>query len=98
MREVFVPRFEQAAGAKLTLYAGWWDGMPKLKAARESDPPFDLMITDATQGYPAAREGLFATLDLTRIPNHKTLAPASCVTAGVGSIGIFAAVWVMRGR
>ena len=77
MREVFVPRFEQATGARLTLYAGWWDGMPKLKAAPESDPPFDLMITDATQGYPAAREGLFATLDLTRIPNHKSLVPAS---------------------
>lgn len=77
MREVFVPRFELAVGAGVTLYPGWWDGMPKLKAASESDPPFDLMITDATQGYPAAREGLFASLDLTRIPNHKALAPAS---------------------
>ena len=77
MREVFVPRFEKATGAGVKLYPGWWDGMAKLKATPESDPPFDLMITDATQGYPAAREGLFATLDLTRIPNHKALAPAS---------------------
>ncbi len=77
MRDVFVPRFETTTGTTAAIYAGWWDGMAKLKAAPESDPPFDLMITDATQGYPAAREGLFAALDLARIPNHKALAPAS---------------------
>ena len=77
MREVFVPAFERETGASVSLYPGWWDGVPKLKAAPAKDPPFDLMITDATQGYPAAREGLFAKLDLDNIPNHKALAPAA---------------------
>src|SRR5262245_21135157 len=45
MREVFVPRFEEETGATATLYPGWWDGVPKLKAAPENDPPFDLMVT-----------------------------------------------------
>jgi len=77
MREVFVPLFEEASGARVSLFAGWWDGIPKLKTAPADAPPFDLMITDATQGYPAAREGLFAELDLEQVPNHKALAPKS---------------------
>jgi spermidine/putrescine-binding protein len=77
MREVFVPRFAAATGAAVTLHAGWWDGIPKLKAAPPGDPPFDLMISDATQGYPAAREGLFTPIDLANVPNHKHLAPAA---------------------
>jgi spermidine/putrescine-binding protein len=74
MRAVFVPRFEAATGATVTLYPGWWDGIPKLKAAPAADPPFDLVITDATQGYPAVKEGIFAQLDLANIPNHQSLA------------------------
>jgi len=74
MREVFVPAFEAKHGVQVSLTPGWWDGMAKLKAAPPEDPPFDLMITDATQGYPAAKDGLFAELDLNRIPNHKALA------------------------
>ena len=77
MREVFVPAFEQATGARVSLYPGWWDGIPKLKAAPENSPPFDLIITDATQGYPAAREGLFAQLNLENIPNHKNMVPGA---------------------
>jgi spermidine/putrescine-binding protein len=86
MREVFVPRFEAATGAAVTLHPGWWDGIPKLKAAPPGDPPFDLMISDATQGYPAAREGLFAPIDLANVPNHKLLVPAALDT------------WVFRDR
>jgi spermidine/putrescine-binding protein len=48
-----------------------------LKTAPADDPPFDLMITDATQGYPAAKEGLFAEINLDNVPNHKALAKAS---------------------
>jgi putative spermidine/putrescine transport system substrate-binding protein len=76
MREVFVPRFESATGATAILDAGWWDAIPKLKVSPSSQPPFDLLITDATQGYPAAREGLFRPLNLDRIPNHKNLTPS----------------------
>lgn len=77
MREVFVPAFEAQTGAKALLFPGWWDGIPKLKTAPANDPPFDLMITDATQGYPAAREGLFSTINFAAVPNQKMLAPAS---------------------
>lgn len=74
MREAFVPAFEAATGATVTLFPGWWDGIPKLKTAPANDPPFDLMITDATQGYPAAREGLFAAIDFANVPSHTALA------------------------
>jgi spermidine/putrescine-binding protein len=76
MREAFVPRFEAATGATAILDAGWWDAIPKLKASPANSPPWDLIITDATQGFPAARDGLFRQLDLKRIPHHKNLAPA----------------------
>ncbi len=73
MREVFVPRFEAATGARAVLDPGWWDAIPKLKASPADRPPYDLLVTDATQGFPAAREGLFRQLDLDNIPNHKNL-------------------------
>jgi spermidine/putrescine-binding protein len=47
---------------------------PEAEGRPPDDPPFDLVITDATQGYPAAREGMFAPLDLAAIPNHQALA------------------------
>ncbi len=76
MRDVFVPAFEKQTGAKVVLDAGWWDSIAKLKASPKGKPAFDLLITDATQGYPAAREGLFAKLNLDNISNHKNLTPA----------------------
>jgi spermidine/putrescine-binding protein len=75
MREVFVPAFEKLTGAKVVLDPGWWDALAKLKAAPAGNPPYDLVVTDATQGYPAIKEGLFRQLDLGRIPNHKNLTP-----------------------
>ena len=77
MREVFVPRFEAATGATAVLDAGWWDAIPKLKASPADRPPYDLVVTDATQGFPAARDGLFRQLNLDNIPNHKNLAPSA---------------------
>jgi spermidine/putrescine-binding protein len=77
MREEFVPRFEEETGATAILDPGWWDSIAKLKASPPGQPAFDLVITDATQGYPAIREGLFAKLDLDNIPNHKNLAPSA---------------------
>ncbi len=73
MREVFVPRFEAATGATVSLQPGWWDGIPKLKAAPPDDPPFDLVVSDATQGYPAVKDGLFQQLDLDKLPNVRRL-------------------------
>lgn len=75
-REVFVPRFQEATGATVVLDPGWWDSIPKLKASPPGQPAFDLVLTDATQGYPAIREGLFQTLDMSAIPNRRNLAPS----------------------
>ena len=72
MREVFVPRFEEQTGATAVLDPGWWDAIPKLKASPADQPPYDLVVTDATQGFPAAREGLFRQLDLAHIPTTRT--------------------------
>jgi spermidine/putrescine-binding protein len=76
MRQVFVPRFEWETGATVILDAGWWDSVAKLKASPKGKPAYDLVITDATQGYPAIKEGLFQKLNLENIPNHKNLSPA----------------------
>jgi spermidine/putrescine-binding protein len=77
MRETFVPRFEEETGAQAVLDPGWWDSIARLKASPPGKPTFDLVITDATQGYPAIKEGLFAQLDLGNIPNHKNLVPST---------------------
>jgi spermidine/putrescine-binding protein len=76
VREVFVPVFEAQTGATVVLDPGWWDGIPRLKASPKDKPAFDLMVTDATQGFPAAREGLFQQLDLDHLPNRKDLVPS----------------------
>ena len=75
-REVFVPRFEAKTGATVVLDPGWWDSIPKLKASPPGQPAFDLVLTDATQGYPGIKEGLFQKLDLSRIPNVANLSPS----------------------
>lgn len=75
-RSAFIPAFEAATGATVIADPGWWDSIPKLKASPPDDPAFDLVLTDATQGYPAIREGLFQTIDMDSIPNRR-LAAAS---------------------
>lgn len=77
LRAAFVPAFEAATGATVSLLSGWWEGLPKLKTATKDDPPFDLMITDATQGYPAAKDGLFAPINFANVPNVSALSPVA---------------------
>lgn len=72
-REHFVPRFEALTGAKVVVDPGWWDSIPKLKASPPDQPAFDLVLTDATQGYPAIQEGMFQKLDIAKIPNQSNL-------------------------
>ena len=76
MRDLFVPAFEKQTGATVVLDPGWWDTIAKLKASPAGQPAFDLVVTDATQGYPAIKEGMFEKLDLANIPNHKNLTPS----------------------
>jgi putative spermidine/putrescine transport system substrate-binding protein len=76
-REQFVPGFQARTGATVIPDPGWWDSIPKLKASPPGQPAFDLVLTDATQGYPAIREGLFQKIDLDRIPNKAQLSPAA---------------------
>jgi spermidine/putrescine-binding protein len=75
-REAFVPRFEAKTGATVVVDPGWWDSIPKLKASPPGQPAFDLVVTDATQGYPAIKEGLFQKIDYSRIPNLANLCPS----------------------
>jgi spermidine/putrescine-binding protein len=76
MREAFVPAFERRTGARAVLDPGWWGSTAKLKLAPAGKPPFDLMVSDATEGYSAIREGLFQQIDFRRVPNVANLAPA----------------------
>jgi len=76
-REAFVPGFQRLTGATVIPDPGWWDSIPKLKASPPDDPAFDLVLTDATQGYPAIREGLFQKVDFDRIPNKSRVSPAA---------------------
>ena len=73
--EHFAPGFADLTGAQIVLDLGWWDSIPKLKASPPGQPAFDLIMTDATQGYPAVQEGLFQKADFSRIPNMKNFAP-----------------------
>jgi len=73
MREVFVPVFEARTGATVLLKPGWWGGVAEIKASPKGQPAFDLMITDATEGFPAVREGLFEQLDQEQLPNRRNL-------------------------
>ena len=74
-RDVFAPAFEARTGAKVILSAGWWDAAAKLKGSPDDQPPFDLVQTDPTQGFPGIRDHLFTQVDLTKVPNAKNFAP-----------------------
>ena len=71
----FAPLFKELTGADLIVELGWWDSIPKLKASPPGNPAFDLIMTDATQGYPAIREGLFQKVNMGNIPNAGKFAP-----------------------
>ncbi len=77
MREAFVPEFEKETGATAVLDPGWWGSTAKLKLSPRGKPAFDLMVSDATEGYPAIREGLFQKIDFDRVPNVRNL--SACV-------------------
>ncbi|MDD9984549.1 MAG: extracellular solute-binding protein [Gammaproteobacteria bacterium] len=71
----FAPLFNEMTGADLIVELGWWDSIPKLKASPPGNPAFDLIMTDATQGYPAIREGLFQKVNMGNVPNAGKFAP-----------------------
>src|SRR5262245_45000431 len=58
----FAEPFEARTGAKVVIDAGWWDPVGKLKASPKGRPAYDLVLTDATQGYPAIKGGMFRQL------------------------------------
>lgn len=71
----FAPLFNEITGADLIVELGWWDSIPKLKASPPGNPAFDLIMTDATQGYPAIREGLFQKVNMGNVPNAAKFSP-----------------------
>jgi len=75
-RDHFVPKFQAKTGATVIPDPGWWDSIPKLKASPPGQPAFDLVLTDATQGYPAIKEGMFQKVNMSRITSKETLSPS----------------------
>lgn len=73
MRESFVPKFQAKTGCRVIVDPGWWDSIPKLKASPPGAPCFDLVLTDATQGFPAIKEGMFQKIDMKRLPAIKEM-------------------------
>ena len=71
----FAPLFKKVTGADIIVELGWWDSIPKLKASPPGNPAFDLIMTDATQGYPAIREGLFQKVNMANVPNAAKFSP-----------------------
>lgn len=71
----FVPQFEAATGAKAIIESAWTEGIARLQAAAASNPPFDVVLNDPTQGAPAIKAGLFQQFDVSRITNAKRFAP-----------------------
>lgn len=74
-REGFAGPFEAATGAAVEIDAGWWDAIGKLKASPKGRPAYDLVLTDATQGYPAIKDGLFRQIDFKKLTNLAGLHP-----------------------
>ncbi len=88
----FVPEFEKRTGAKVAVSYYWWEGIPNLVASLPGPAPYDLMVTDPTQGYPAIlgyvasgkpeqdrkanEHTLFAKIDWANVPNVKRLHPS----------------------
>jgi len=71
----FGPKFKERTGADVSFDLGWWDAIPKLKATPPGNPPYDLVMTDATQGYPAIKSGLFEPVNFANMPNMKNFDP-----------------------
>src|SRR4029077_13141659 len=74
-RKSLVPSFEKATGTKIIISPGWWEAIPQVKSSPPDQPPYDLVMTDATQGYPAIREGLFQKIDFSEVPHSQSFAP-----------------------
>ena len=53
----------------MTIDSAWTEGIARLEAAPDDAPPFDVVLTDPTQGLPAIEQGLFQQFDTGRVPN-----------------------------
>lgn len=76
-QEHFAEPFAAQTGATVVLDAGWWDSIARLMASPPGQPAYDLVLTDATQGYPAIRSGMFRQINFDRVPNSRELAPSA---------------------
>lgn len=74
-RDHFVAAFERQTGATVELEAAWTEAAAKLASARGSNPPYDVIQSDPTQGRPLIDQGLIETLDPSLVPNSANFAP-----------------------
>lgn len=65
------PLFEQATGETVIFDNGWGEEIPKLLIAPPDQPPYDVMIVAPFQVYAVIKQGHFAKLDWSLIPNAK---------------------------
>lgn len=69
------PLFEAATGETVIFDNGWGEEIPKLLIAPEDQPPYDVMIVAPFMVYPVIRQGYFAPLDWSLIPNAANFHP-----------------------
>ena len=79
-KEHFVPQFQELTGASVTVDAAWTEGIARLQAEGGEKAPFDLVLTDPTQGFPAIEAGLFQKFDTAEVPNAELFAPQLLAT------------------
>lgn len=80
-KQHFVPQFAAATGAQVVVDSAWTEGIARLQAAPQDAPPFDLVLTDPTQGLPAVEAGLFQQFDTAAIGNAQQFHPRLLDTA-----------------
>ena len=76
-QEHFADPFEAKMGVKVVLDAGWWDAIGKLKTSPTGKPVYDLVLTDATQGYPRPNPACSVKLTSRRFRITGALAPVA---------------------
>ncbi len=74
-REFFVPSFEQATGARVTILDEWAEIVDKIIAAPKDDPPFDLAIGEGYTQIYGLQNKAWITVDYDNVPNSKDIYP-----------------------
>lgn len=75
MREVFVPPFQEATGATVTIMDEWAEIVTKILAAPPTDPPFDLTIGEGYTQIYGIQKHLWLPVNYDNVPRIKDVYP-----------------------